>query len=328
MELVDLDRLAAFLDDAGLETGKPLSVAPLGGGASNAMFLVDRGEGHWVLRRPSRVALERANEGMRREYRLLAGLGGTDVPHPAVVALCDDHEVLGCTFYLMERVNGVNPLPVPEALDDEEHRSQVAFAMVDALGRLHEVDWESAGLGDLGHPEHFHERQVARWSRQLASYEGRQMPGIEQVTAWLEANLPDHFEPTIMHGDFHMLNALIAPDPPGRVVAILDWETATIGDPLLDLAGFCEVWIPATGEGWPSTEELVERYRVARGLEEIGDLTYYRVLYNFRLAVLLEGIHQRSLKDPTREQSHDIGGHAMVVLGRAVDLVTLDEAGG
>jgi aminoglycoside phosphotransferase (APT) family kinase protein len=322
VELVDRHRLAAFLDGAGLETGKPLTVAPLAGGASNAMFLVDRGEGHWVLRRPSRVALERANEGMRREYQLLAGLAGTDVPHPAVVALCDDHDVLGCTFYLMERVEGVNPLPVPPLLDGEEHRVGVAFAMVDALARLHEVDWKSAGLGDLGHPEQFHERQVARWSRQLASYEGRQMPGIEEVTAWLETNLPTHFDPTIMHGDFHMLNALIAPDPPPRVVAILDWETATIGDPLLDLAGFCEVWIPATGERWPSAADLVERYRTTRGLQSIGDLTYYRVLYNFRLAVLLEGIHQRTLKDPSRQQLHDIGGHALVVLGRAVDLVS------
>jgi aminoglycoside phosphotransferase (APT) family kinase protein len=322
MELVDPDRLAAFLDHAGIEKGKPLEVAPLTGGASNAMFLVDRGEGRWVLRRPSKVALERANEGMRREYRLLAGLGGTDVPHPAVVAFCDDHDVLGCTFYLMERVDGVNPLPVPAALDDEEHRRQVAFAMVDALARLHQVDWESVGLGDLGHPEQFHERQVARWSRQLASYGGRQMPGIEHVTTWLEANLPGHFDPTIMHGDYHMLNTLIAPDPPGRVVAILDWETATIGDPLLDLAGFCEVWGPATDQGWPSIEELVERYRTTRGLTEIVDLTYYRVLYNFRLAVLLEGIHQRSLKDPTKKQLHDIGSHALIVLGRAIDLVT------
>jgi aminoglycoside phosphotransferase (APT) family kinase protein len=325
--LADPESLGSWLDAQGLAPGEPLSVAPLAGGTSNAMYLVDRAEHRWVLRRPSKVALERSNEGMRREYRLLAGLEGTGVPHPAVVALCDDHQVLGCTFYLMERVEGITPLPLPAVLDDEAHRAEVAYAMVDALAELHQVDWEALGLGDLGHPEHFHERQVDRWTRQLASYGGRPLPGIDAVTAWLEAHLPPSFEPTLMHGDFHMLNALIAPDPPGRVVAVLDWETATIGDPLLDLAGFCEVWVPATGEGWPTAGQLVERYRATRGLEDVGDLTYYRVLYNFRLAVLLEGIFQRSLEDPTRTQHHDIGGHALVVLGRAVDLVAGPGAG-
>jgi aminoglycoside phosphotransferase (APT) family kinase protein len=253
---------------------------------------------------------------------MLAALEGTDVPHPAAIALCDDHRVLGCTFYLMDRVEGVNPLPVPAALDDQQHRDEVAYSMVDALARLHGVDWRAAGLADLGHPEHFHQRQVARWTRQLASYGGRPLPGIEVVAAWLEANLPSHFEPTLMHGDFHMLNVLIAPDPPGRVVAVLDWETATIGDPLLDLAGFCEVWCSATGEGWPTRDQLVDYYRVTRGLEGVGDLTYYRVLYHFRLAVLLEGIHQRSLQDPTRTQEHDLGAHVLLSVERAVALVT------
>jgi aminoglycoside phosphotransferase (APT) family kinase protein len=321
VELVDPVRLATWLDAQGIEPGEPLAVAPLSGGSSNAMFLVDRGPYHWVLRRPSKVALERANEGMRREYRMQAALKNTDVPHPDVVALCDDHEVLGCTFYLMERVEGVNPIPIPEQLDDEQHRREVAFAMVDALARLHQVDWQAVGLGDLGHPDQFHQRQVARWSRQLASYQGRQLPGITRVMAWLEANLPADFEPTLMHGDFHMLNALIATDPPGRVVAMLDWETSTVGDPLLDLAGFCEVWCPVAADGWPTRHQLVEHYRDSRSLAPLGDLTYYRVLYNFRLAVLLEGIHQRSLLDPGRPQQHDIGAHALVIVDRAVALV-------
>ena len=223
LALADPASLGPWLDDHGLAPGEPLSVAPLSGGTSNAMFLVDRGEHRWVLRRPSQVALERANEGMRREFRLLSALEGTGVPHPGVVALCDDHRVLGCTFYLMERVDGVNPVPVPAVLDDEVHRAEVAYSMVEALARLHQVDWRAAGLADLGHPEGFHQRQVARWTGQLASYGGRPLPDIDIVTAWLESNLPSGFEPTLMHGDFHMLNALIAPDPPGRVVAVLDW---------------------------------------------------------------------------------------------------------
>ena len=130
-----------------------------------------------MLRRPAGVAVERADEGMRREYRILAALGGTDVPHPAVVALCTDHDVLGRTFYLMKRVEGVNPIPPPAALDDECHRAEIAFAMVGALARLHQVDWRARGLGDVGRPDGFHERQAQRWGRQLASYAGRELPG-------------------------------------------------------------------------------------------------------------------------------------------------------
>lgn len=322
-ELVDPARLAAWLDTQGIEVGQPMAVEPLSGGTSNAMFLVDRGAGRWVLRRPPKVAQARANGGMAREHRILAALEGTGVPHPRVVALCEDHDVLGCTFYLMERIDGVCSIPPPPGLDDDVHRTEISFAMVDALARLHEVDWQAVGLGDLGHPEQFLARQVDRWSRQLASYEGRELPGIDRVMAWLAANRPADFRPTVMHGDYHMLNTLIAADPPGRVVAILDWETATIGDPLLDLAGFCEVWCAATREGgWPDRASLVERYRAARGLDTVPDLTYYEVLYNFRLAVLVEGIYQRSLRDSTRPDQVDSGERALLNVARAVELLS------
>jgi aminoglycoside phosphotransferase (APT) family kinase protein len=321
MDLVDADSLGRWLDTQGLEPGQPLDVEPLTGGSSNAMFVVERGKSRWVLRRPTRVAIDRANEGMRREFRILAALAGTDVPHPEVVALCEDHDVLGCTFYLMERVQGINPFPLPAVFDSDQGRADVAYSMVEALGRLHNVDWLTAGIGDLGHPEGFHERQVQRWSRQLASYEARELPGIEKVMAWLEAHLPEESTVTIMHGDYHMLNVLIAPEPPGRVVAILDWETATIGDPLLDLAGFLEVWIPVANVGWPSRAELVERYRSVRGIGALGDLTYYEVLYNFRLAVLLEGIFTRSLRDPTRPDQDAMGERVLYNVDRALALI-------
>jgi aminoglycoside phosphotransferase (APT) family kinase protein len=321
VELVDVDSLGQWLDSERLEPGRPLTVEPLTGGSSNALFVVERGGARWVLRRPTRVAVDRANEGMRREFRILAALAGTDVPHPEVVALCDDHGVLGCTFYLMERVQGVNPFPLPAVFDTEQRRAEVAYSMVEALARLHLVDWQAAGIGDLGRPEGFHQRQVDRWSRQLASYEGRELPGLEQVMAWLESHLPDDGMATIMHGDYHMLNVLIAAEPPGRVVAILDWETATIGDPLLDLAGFCEVWCPVAGLGWPSRSQLVERYAHVRGVGTLGDLTYYEVLYNFRLAVLLEGIFQRSLRDPTRPDQIDMGERVFHNVNRALTLI-------
>jgi aminoglycoside phosphotransferase (APT) family kinase protein len=256
---------------------------------------------------------------MRREFRILSALEGTAVPHPHPVVLCDDHDVLGCTFYVMDRVEGVAALPIPVALDDDAGRAELSYAMVESLAELHDVDWQAAGLADLGHPEGFHERQVERWGKQLASYEGRPLLGIDGVMAWLEVHRPSSFAPSIMHGDYHMMNVLVAANRPGRVVAIVDWETATIGDPLLDLAGFCEIWCSFAREGFPARELLVERYAAARGLE-VGDLTYYEALYNFRMAVLLEGIYQRSLRDPTRPVQDVVGDRALVNLARAVDL--------
>ena len=123
-----------------------------------------------------------------------------------------------------------------------------------------------------------------------------------------------------MHGDYHVINTLIAPDRPGRVVAIVDWETATIGDPLLDLAGFCEIWSEVAGQAHPTRSVLIERYQAKRGIGPIMGLGYYTVLYNFRLSVLLEGIYQRSLQDPNREPQRDIGDRALPHVARALDV--------
>jgi aminoglycoside phosphotransferase (APT) family kinase protein len=318
--LLDLEQLGRWLDERGLEPGAPIDVDPLPGGASNVMFVVRRGDSRWVLRRPSAVAIERANDGMRREFRFLRALAGTGVPHPSVVALCEDHDVLGCTFFLMEAVVGVHPDELADRSGGSA-RSEIAFALVDALAGLHGVDWRTADLGDLGRPDGFHERQVERWTRQLTSYEGRKLPGIGDVAAWLDEHRPDAFEPGIMHGDFHVRNTLMHPDLPARVMAILDWETATIGDPLLDLAGFCEL-LAAHGKGtWPAAADLVERYCATRGFAEEPDLRYHAALHNFRLAVLLEGIHQRSLRDPTRPDQHAVGAVAVQAVARAVAIV-------
>jgi aminoglycoside phosphotransferase (APT) family kinase protein len=284
---------------------------------------VERGGERFVLRRPARVAVQRAEEGLAREFRILTALGGSDVPHPAAVALCEDRSVIGSVFLLMEHVDGLNPMPpLDPTIDAPAGRRQIAFAMVDALAAIHDFDWRGRGLADLGRPDGFHERQVSRWTAQLASYEGREMPGIDRVAQWLGQQLPVGFEPALMHGDFHMFNLLVARETPHRVVAVVDWETATIGDPLLDLAGFCEIWCPIAGDGWPDRSTLEARYCERRGLRSIRDLRYYDVLYNFRMAVLLEGIHQRSLRDPDRAPMHAIGDRAMANLERA--LVVID----
>ena len=361
-----------ILDDDQTPAAEKLAAERLGGGYSNVMFRLSIGEHRWVLRRPAKVAVERANDGMRREFRILTALEGTDAPHPKPVALCEDEKVLGCVFYVMEEVDGIVPHgpkleDFPETSAD---RAELAFALVDALAELHKVDWRAAGLGDFGKPDGFHERQVGRWSGQLASYGGREIPGMAEAGKWLEAHIPEVWSPTIMHADYHMFNVLIHPEPPARVVAIVDWETASIGDPLLDFIGFCEAWKSMRAEGgWPSYQEMMERYLLRRNLpagssggsgeslrsdasaghegidkQEIAgsgaadgtdgasqstavsepsptDQQYYAVLYNYRLAVLLEGIYQRSLHDPTREDQHGIGDRALFNADRCSALI-------
>ncbi|MDI2131461.1 phosphotransferase family protein [Yinghuangia seranimata] len=327
--LVDEAALAAWLDERGLAPGAPLAVEPLSGGKSNAMFTVRRGGQAWVLRRPAGVAIDRAEDGLRREFRILDALNATDVPHPRAVALCDERTVLGSVFYLMERVDGAAPLPnaLPEPLADEAGRRAIGLAMVDALADLHAVDPYAVGLGDLGRPEGFHERQVGRWLKQLHGYpDPHALTGIERVAEWLATRLPPDFTPVLMHGDYHFGNVLVAPDEPARVTAIVDWETATLGDPLLDLAGFLRIWFetgPHEGTSW---DEMAERYARRSG-RDLPDLTYYVTLSRFRLAVLLEGIHQRSLSDPNREPQRELGDYARRLVADAVTALDDGSAG-
>lgn len=376
--LIDLEAVVAWLLREGiLDDDQTATAERLGGGYSNVMFRLHIGEHRWVLRRPAKVAVERANDGMRREFRILTALEGTDAPHPSPVALCEDEEVLGCVFYVMEEVEGVVPhgAGLEVFTENDAARAELAFALVDALAELHKVDWRAAGLGDFGKPDGFHERQVSRWSGQLASYGGREIPGMAEAGRWLEARIPEVWSPAIMHADYHMFNVLIHPEPPARVVAIVDWETASIGDPFLDFIGFCEAWKSMRAEGgWPSYQEMMERYLLGRnflasnsgesakslgsdasagregaGSQEIADRKavdrktadgtdsasqptpvsepsptdqqYYAVLYNYRLAVLLEGIYQRSLQDPTREDQHGIGERALFNADRCSALI-------
>ena len=249
--------LIVWLDGQGLEPGADLEITPIRGGRSHAMFRLRRGSSTWILRRPTTVALGTAADGLRREFQVLSALAGGLVPHPAPIARCDDAAVIGSAFYLMENVKGVNPTPRLLAAEAPGlTRVAVIDAMTDALAQLHEVDWRSCGWGDFGRPDGFHHRQAERWARQLRSYGGPGFPEAAEVFAWLGENAPKSWRPGLMHGDYHMLNVLVGVDEPARVTGILDWETATIGDPLLDLAGFLEVcrqtYPPA--DGWPDEE--------------------------------------------------------------------------
>jgi aminoglycoside phosphotransferase (APT) family kinase protein len=305
--LLVLEPLVAFLDAHGLGAGEP-AVEPIGDGHSNATFLVARGEGQLVVRRPPRGPLPPSAHDVLREARVLRALEGS-VPVPRVLAVCADPGVIGAPFYVMERVaGGVVTDAVPAALDDPAGRRGLGEALVDALVALHSVDWRAAGLEGFGRPEGYLDRQLARFTGLWARNRTRALPAVDRVGAWLAANRPAGAAATIVHGDFRLGNVMVAPHPPARIVALLDWEMSTIGDPLADLGYLCTFWVdpddPPAGifeqhaitrqPGFPTRAELVARYEAASG-RAANDIGWYEALALWKIIVFMEGNHRRAL---------------------------------
>jgi aminoglycoside phosphotransferase (APT) family kinase protein len=312
-ELVDFDRLAAWMDAQDLEKhGAITDVARTPGGTQNILIKFRR-KGRWfMLRRPPLHAHFNGSETMRREARVLDALGWTNVPAPELIAACPEEDVLGAAFYLMQPVEGFNPtMGLPDFhANDHKVRHGMGLSLVDAIAELGRLNPEGLGLSDLGRADGFLERQVGRWKKQLDSYSQydgwagpHEIEGVDEVGAWLEAHRPTKYEPGIIHGDFHLANVLYQHDSP-NVAAIVDWELTTIGDPLLDLGWLLATWPEVEGpepgnvavapwEGFPTAQELVERYgrRIDRDLTNIH---WYGVLACYKLGIILEGTHARA----------------------------------
>jgi aminoglycoside phosphotransferase (APT) family kinase protein len=310
-ELVDLARLDAWMDVQGLAAGEIEDAELLAGGTQNILLRFERGGTRYVLRRPPAHKRANSDETMRREARVLAALRDTDVPHPRFLAGCPDTEVLGAAFYLMAPIEGFNPTTGLPALHagDAEVRRRMGLSMVEGIAALGAVDYRAVGLEGFGKPEGYLERQVARWRSQLASYDelagypGPEIPGVEDVAAWLEANRPDDFTPGILHGDYHLANVMFRPDS-GELAAIVDWELSTIGDPLLDLGWMVATWPDADGpvigsvgvtpwEGFVDADALVAHY-AERTTRSLDHLDWYVVLACYKLGIILEGTHARA----------------------------------
>lgn len=311
---LDLDVLARWMDGEGLGEGPLGKATALTGGTQNILLRFRRGAGaEYVLRCPRPGAGPEARRGFLREARLLRALGGSAVPHPELIAACDDGAVLGVPFYLMAPVEGFTatpqPLPPPYA-DDAAWRRQLGLEMVDGLLSLGEIDPGQAGLADFGKPEGFLERQVPRWLRHLdecqqyAGWPGPQaLPGVDEVAQWLRERVPARFTPGILHGDYHFGNVMFRRDSP-RLAAIIDWELATIGDPLLDLGWLVATWPDAQGRGagtiriapaagLATPAELVQRYG-AGSRRDLSAVDWYVALARFKLGIMLEASHARS----------------------------------
>ncbi|WP_337926385.1 phosphotransferase family protein [Luteimonas saliphila] len=319
---LDIAALTVWMDAQGLGTGPLQNVQRLPGGTQNILLRFDRSGIGYVLRRPPMHLRDSSNEAMRREARVLAALAGTDVPHPRLIAACADTAVLGAAFYLMEPVDGFNPtggLPELHAGSAAiQHR--MGLALVEGIARLGALDHVALGLSDFGRPEGFLERQVSRWRSHLDGYAKLPgwtgiagLPGVERVADWLDAHRPVTFEPGIQHGDYHLANVMYRHDGP-ELAAIIDWELATIGDPLVDLGWVLATWPdPAFAEtssvkpwiGFPTADELVARYRKhsTRDLTAIG---WYGILACYKLGILLEGTHARACAGQAPRDTGDL----------------------
>jgi len=293
-----------------------LDFALISGGKSNLTYLV-RGNGHeWVLRRPPLGHVLPTAHDMAREYRVLSALAGTDVPAPRTVALCEDAAVNDMPFYVMHYCPGtVLALDLPPGFaDTEEARQRISLALVDTLVKLHAVDYRAVGLDGFGHPEGYLERQVRRWSQQWERSQTGPLPEIDEVIRRLRAALPASPAPTIVHGDYRLGNMALDPRDPGRVVAIFDWEMATLGDPLADLGYTLIYWTeagdlpPAGGVGTASTftalpgfftrQQIINEYAKRSG-RNVEAADFYQVLALYKLAVISEGIYARYLQGKT-----------------------------
>jgi aminoglycoside phosphotransferase (APT) family kinase protein len=337
--LLVLEPLRAFLDEHGLGSGE-IDVGPIGEGHSNVTYLIERSGAQVVLRRPPRPPLPPSAHDVLREARLLSALAPTPARVPGVLAVCDDTDVIGCPFYIMERIAGeVIVSSVPPALDAPAQRQRIGEQLIDALVEIHAVDWQAAGLEGFGKPTGYLERQLRRFGGLWEVNKTREIPSVERVGSWLSEHLPASGPATIVHGDYRLGNTIFAADAPAQLVSVLDWEMATIGDPLADLGYLCMMWTeggdPKGGmreylggvtrrEGFPTRAELIALYeqRSGRSMQEIR---WYTTLALWKSVVFMEGNYKRAIAGTTDDPYLRQFGDGVVELAEQAEGVALGE---
>jgi aminoglycoside phosphotransferase (APT) family kinase protein len=282
----------------------PLSFSPIAGGHSNLTFTVTDADGRrWVLRRPPLGQVLATAHDMAREHRIISALADTDVPVAPVVGLCDDDSVNGAPFYVMDFVDGqVVRDPHTAAALDPEVRQRAGDSLIEVLARIHSVVPSDVGLDDLGRHEGYIDRQLKRWHGQFEASRTRRLPVMDQVHTALCASVPHQGPATIVHGDYRLDNCMLAPD--GSVMAVLDWELCTLGDPLADLGLLCVYWsdpgdspnlavggTTAVGD-FPTRSELVARYGELTG-RDTRHIDFYIAFGYWKLACIVEGVYSR-----------------------------------
>jgi aminoglycoside phosphotransferase (APT) family kinase protein len=332
--LLVLDPLLEFLGAHDLQAPGDLEAEPIGEGHSNVTFGLSNG---LVLRRPPRGPLPPSAHDVLREARLLSKLDDTPVRVPKVLATCEDTAVIGAPFYIMEYVEGeVIASTIPDVLDNPEQRRRVADQLIDSLVELHGVDYAAVGLDGFGKPSGYLERQLRRFGGLWEHNRTRDVPEIEQVGRWLADNLPDSPPATIVHGDYRLGNTMFACAAPAQLVAILDWEMATIGDPLADLGYLMIHWTQEGDDlgrfnlqnvtrlpGFPTREELLARYEEHSG-RSMKSLDWYVTLALWKASVFMEGNYKRAVSGSTDDPYLKSFGEGVLELSQRAVKVTQD----
>jgi aminoglycoside phosphotransferase (APT) family kinase protein len=311
--LLVLEPLMRFLDEHGLAEGE-IEASPIGEGHSNVTYLIERGGRQMVLRRPPRPPLPPSAHNVLREARLLTALRDTPARVPDVLAVCEDPTTIGAPFYVMEMIEGdVIVASIPPALDTVGERRRIGEELIDSLVEIHAVDWRAAGLEDFGKPTGYLERQLRRFLGLWELNKTREIGAVESVGSWLAENLPSSGPATIVHGDYRLGNTIFYAEPPARLAAVLDWEMATIGDPLADVGYLCMMWTEAgdpqvglrealgkvtRAEGFPTRAELVARYEERSG-RSMADMRWYMTLALWKSVVFMEGNYKRAIAGTT-----------------------------
>jgi aminoglycoside phosphotransferase (APT) family kinase protein len=336
-EEIDAARLAAWLQEYLPDATGPIEIEQFPGGHSNLTYLLRVGDREWVLRRPPFGSKVKTAHDMGREFRVLSRLHAVYPKAPRALLHCDDPEVIGAPFYLMERVRGIvlrHQRP-PAGLDlSPERMRALSEALVDGLADLHAVDFRAAGLGDLGRPEGYVARQVEGWAARWQGSRTDDLPDLDRAASWLAGKLPASsgaalLHASILHNDYKYDNLVLHPEDPARIVAVLDWEMATVGDPLMDLGTSLGYWMdpddsperlllpagPTTLPGNLSRAQVVERYAGRSGLD-VSNVLFYYVYGVFKIAVIAQQIYYRYKQGLTRDERFASMIGAVRILGR------------
>lgn len=305
MSDLDIHALSEWLEQNVEASMAATDLTKFPGGQSNPTYALHCSDRAFVLRRKPFGVLLPSAHAIEREYRLISALHPTGFPVPRPIILCEDPDVIGAPFYLMEMVEGQTfwDGTLPDVPAGE--RSAIYEKMIDTLATLHSIDYEELGLSDFGKPGNFFTRQVGRWTKQYRIAQTDEIPEIEKLIDWLPATVPTQTRSSIIHGDYRIDNLIY--DKSGmKVLAVIDWELATIGDPLADFAYLAMNWIlPVDGRsglagldldqyGLPTLEKIVTRYKAATGMDHLPDLHWYFAYNLFRLAGILQGVKKRA----------------------------------
>jgi aminoglycoside phosphotransferase (APT) family kinase protein len=324
-------RLAAYLKGTLPDADRPLEVVQFAGGHANLTYLLRYGATEYVLRRPPLGPVAPSAHDMGREYRVLSVLYQGYPLAPRAYVYCDDAALIGAPFFVMERRRGIvvrRSIPaVYGGGSDPDVNRRISEVLIDTLADLHDVDYRAIGLGNLGKPDGFLQRQVEGWTARYERAKTKEVPIVGDVSSWLRGHLPPAPPPTLLHNDWRLDNMMLDATDPGRCVAVFDWDMCTVGDPLADVGTLLSAWIeasegapgagqvgmPSNADGFLTRREAVERYGKRRGVD-ISNVPYYYVFGIFKIAIVLQQIYYRYHVGQTKDQRFAFFGQGAEML--------------